>query len=268
MLPLPPPAMSTTVPTPQQPSSLHPSVVYGQSSQVPITESTAPTPWWMWFVGGAVAVGLGIAGAVWYAGRGEAPVDPPNTTTLVAPTPKSPGPALDPVPANAQIVPLRFDSMPRAGVFAEGHSAELCRTPCSIDVNLADGGPQDHRKFIVHADGYKDNAIEVDLASPQREYSVTLEQLEPLLPRPVSPEAPESAVAAKHPGKAGKLTHVKKTEPDKATDKVPDKTAEPPIEDRTPEVVKPVEVKKPDVKKPAGKIDSTETLDPFHRHTP
>jgi hypothetical protein len=210
---------------------------------------------------------------VWYAGRGEGPVDPPSTTTLTAPPPKETSTmAVEPPPVKPQIVELRFDSMPRAGVFAEGHAAELCRTPCSFDVNLADGGPQDRRKFIVHADGYKDSAVDVDLASSQRAYSVTLEQFEAHLPpRPTPVGEPTDAPATNKHAKVTKTTHVKKpTDLAKTTDNVPEKP-EPVVEEKAPDPVKPVEVKKPDVKKPAGpsgKIDQTETLDRFHRHTP
>src|SRR5262249_24733900 len=62
-------------PTPiSQLSSVHPSSVhYSQYSQVPPPEArhTQPTPWWVWVFGGIAAVSLGIAAALWYAGRGD-----------------------------------------------------------------------------------------------------------------------------------------------------------------------------------------------------
>src|SRR5262249_36499735 len=56
-LPLPPPAMTTTVPTPP---ATHASVHYSQYSVPPEAPPEPITPWWVWFVGGACAVGIGI----------------------------------------------------------------------------------------------------------------------------------------------------------------------------------------------------------------
>src|SRR6185503_2957856 len=72
-------------------------------------------------------------------------------------------------------VELRFDSLPSGGVYADGHSAELCRTPCSFDVDPADGGPK--RTYVVRSDGYADKSIDVDLASSERVFHVTLERV-------------------------------------------------------------------------------------------
>ena len=73
----------------------------------------------------------------------------------------------------AQQIELRFDSLPSAGVYAEGHSAELCRTPCAFNVDLADGGSTEHRNFVVRSEGYLDKTIEIDLTGAQREFHVT-----------------------------------------------------------------------------------------------
>jgi serine/threonine-protein kinase len=272
MLPLPAP-MVTTAPTPNPSASsqAHPS--QGAYS----TQSTLDprTPWWLWFLGGAAAVGAGIVGAVWYAGRdagGEVPpASPPTVTAPATPTAEPPG---EPAAQPAQLVELRFDSLPKAGVFAEGHSAELCRTPCSFDVNVADGGPQDRRRFVVHADGYKNRTVEVDLTSAQRDYSVTLDQLEPAPLPPPQTGGPTSAETSEPGTKTSrtknKVTRVKKSAetPDKTADKPADKADRPPDRDKGDEQDKPPEVKKPDPAPRSGKIDQTETLDPFHRHTP
>jgi serine/threonine-protein kinase len=237
-LPLPPPAMSTTVP------SVHsaPSLMYSHYTPQPTQQpAEAATPWWVWLVGGACAVGLGVAGAVWYAGR-DSGLPPP----VAQPAPQ-PAAATQPTAApieptvKPQIIEVRFDSLPNAGVFAEGHSAELCRTPCSFDVNVADGGPQDHRKFLVRAGGYRDQLIDVDLAAAQHDYSVTLAQLSPT-PAPATPSEP---APSKTHGPHGKPPHGKPAETK-------------PVEPASPPPPPPTEPTKP------GKIDPSDTLDPFH----
>ena len=286
MLPLPAPAMVTTVPTPQ--SSMHsgtqsqqslpPAVLYSQypqMGQMGITmmpEQAPGAPWWLWFLGGAFAVGLGILGAVWYAGRGDEPAPAPSPVATPQPATVTPetAPAAD--PAKPEIVELRFDSLPKAGVYAEGHSAELCRTPCSFDVNLTDGGSKDSRRFVVRADGYKDKTVDVDLTGTQRDYSVTLDQLEPpaVATEPTTPTTPaetEQTPKASHVRTKVVHKHTDKAEPEHAdkTDK-PTETAEKPEKPEDKPADKPVETKKPTTTdKP---IDSTETLDPFHRHNP
>ena len=133
-----------------------------------------PLPWWVWLVGGTCAVGIGIGSAVWYAGR-TAPthVTAPATAPLAPPsTPPSP-------PTTPPALTLHFDSLPSGGVYADGHSAELCRTPCEFNLDLKDGEPLDHRTFVVRSDGYRDKAVTVDLAGSQREFNVTLERVEP-----------------------------------------------------------------------------------------
>src|SRR5439155_2813021 len=88
MLPL-PPGMATTMPTPQSDASISPhmsSHLYGQySAQVTPMPPEHATPWWVWFAGGAFAVGLGIAGAVWYANREPAPAPAPAPAPVVQP---------------------------------------------------------------------------------------------------------------------------------------------------------------------------------------
>jgi serine/threonine-protein kinase len=242
LLPLPAPAMATTVPS----VASAPSLMYSHYTPQPTPLPVEPaTPWWVWLVGGACAVGLGIAGAVWYAGRDSS--EPPPALAQPAPVQAAPAAAqqptaapIDPVPGKAQIIEVRFDSLPKAGVFAEGHSAELCRTPCSFDVNISDGGPQDHRKFVVRAQGYRDQTIDVELAAAQHDYSVTLDQLEP------SPAAPEV-----EPAHAKGRVHGKP--PHGTTKPAETKPAEPP-----PPPPASTEPTKP------GKIDPADTLDPFH----
>ena len=95
------------------------------------------TPWWVWFVGGAIAVGLGIAGALWYAGSTE------HADCTTACEARRAGRATDREPDRsaraAQDHRAPFDSLPSGGVYADGRSAELCRTPCNFNVDLGDG---------------------------------------------------------------------------------------------------------------------------------
>jgi len=245
MLPLPAPAMVTTVPT--APSAPH--LTYSHYTPVPPPEPPAPsTPWWMWLLGGAAAVGFGVAGAVWYAGRDSSPPARPAPAAVPAPA-QQPAATAAPIeqPA-AQIIEVRFDSLPKAGVYAEGHSAELCRTPCSFDINVADGGPQDRRKFVVHADGYRDQTVDVLLAAAQHDYSITLDQIAPAPPEATSEPEPAPHGKPVHPH--GKTPHIVATKP-----------AEPKPETK-PEPTPPAPSTEP--AKP-GKIDPADTLDPFHR---
>jgi serine/threonine protein kinase len=195
-LPLVPP-MQTTMPTPPHPSQAHhtpypatsssPQMFYSHHSQVPPPRAAL----WPWIAGGAIAVGLGIMAAIWYSSRGPlvAPVAVQEKTPLV--TMKTEPIVIPAAPAAPARVELRFDSLPSGGIYADGHSAELCRTPCSFDVDPADGGPK--RAYLVRSDGYVDKVIDVDLASPQHEFHVTLERIaEPASaahPKPVAKPA-------------------------------------------------------------------------------
>jgi hypothetical protein len=174
---------------------MHPSMYYSQyASQIapPAYASPPATPWWVWFVGGAIAVALGIGAAVWYAGRTEPvqivqqqPMQQPVITQAVEPPPEKP-----------TQLEVKFDSLPSGGVYADGRSAELCRTPCTFNIDPSDGGALDRRTYVVRSDGYKDMSVVVDLASAKREFKVTLEQLdrdregsepEPIADKPTKP---------------------------------------------------------------------------------
>jgi serine/threonine protein kinase len=277
-LPLPAPGMLTTMPTPPSPSQLsqlsqlgHHSSIYSQYSLPETAPPETPTPWWVWFVGGAFAVGLGIAGALWYAGSTETPVP--------AAQPQQPtANPIDVTTAQPRLVQLRFDSWPSGGVYADGRSAELCRTPCNFNVDLTDGGPTDRRAFVVRADGYVDGRVDVDFTKSDRDFSVSLTQL-PAPPAPVAAdpvvvdmtdEQPEGDSAEKAAGKktSGKKT-AKKTDDKKVDEpkieeaKVEPPKVEPPKVDDT--KLEPIEKKPEEKKKPVGPIDPTDTIDPFRR---
>ncbi|HEU4615005.1 MAG TPA: serine/threonine-protein kinase [Kofleriaceae bacterium] len=295
-MPLPPPAMVTTVPTPPVVSSqiLQLSSISGVGSspsiysQYSLPETAPPepaTPWWVWFVGGAFAVGLGIAGALWYAGASEpatqaSPAAAPPVVQEPAPSPTA-SPIEQP-PSAAKLVELRFDSLPSGGVYADGRSAELCRTPCRFNVDLGDGGPADHRTFVVRADGYQDARVDVDFAGTQRDFSVSLVRALPTVPT-VTDQAPivdmtgdesedataEKGSAKRSNGKKSKHADDKKTEKAAKSDKPDDQVAdqatvkqEPPENDTK---LEPIETKPKD-KKQVGPIDPSDTIDPFRRN--
>jgi serine/threonine protein kinase len=219
-LPLVPP-MQTTLPTPQHPShhSSHHSAPYmtgGSGQQVMYSSHYSQLPLrraslWPWIAGGAIAVGLGITGAIWYSSSGPrvTPVAPaPSVVTMKA----EPILVPDPPPKPASIE-LRFDSLPSGGVFADGHSAELCRTPCSFNVDPGDGGAK--RTFVVRSTGYVDKSVDVDLGSPQHEFHVTLDHV--VETKPIA-KAPTPAVT---PTK--KVVHTDVAKPAKPDDE-PDAT--------------------------------------------
>lgn len=286
-MPLPAPGMVTTVPTP--PSHLsHLSSMTGIGSapsiysQYSLPETPPPpeppTPWWVWFVGGAFAVGLGIAGALWYADTTEPPPPVPTPKPQPQPQPQPTAAPIDLPEPTPTLVALRFDSLPSAGVYADGHSAELCRTPCKFNVDLTDGGPTDRRTFVVRTDGYQDERVEVDFTAAKREFSVSLAKVPALVDMSEEPDATDEPASKGKKTKKGKKADDRKADDRKAeaakTDdkkvddkKADDKKAEPAkVEDKPPEpvVTKPVETK-PAEKKPVGPIDPTDTIDPFRR---
>jgi len=155
------------------------------------------TPWWMWLGGGAAAVAIGVGAAIWYAERSKDAAAPPPASAIVRPAAPTAQPIVEPtaqpiaVPtaqpiappvAHGTLIEVRFDSLPSGGVYAGDRSIELCRTPCAFNIDLADGGPTDHREFVVKRAGYTDNPITVDLTGDQRAFHVTLEQAAPATP--------------------------------------------------------------------------------------
>ncbi len=238
---------------------LHQSQIYGApyySQIMPQVPVQPPTPWWVWFIGGAIAVGLGVGGAVWFAGRTSEPAPQPAPTPEPAPIKEPTLTPDDPPPVKAKLVEVRFDSLPSGAVFADGQSAELCTTPCTINVDLDDGGSTETRTFIVKSPDHKDGEIVVDLTSSKREYNVRLEQLVSTKTAgettPTKTTKPKTTKVTKQPDKVS-------TQPDK-----PDKKAGTPDTTTTDD---PPPEKKPE-KKPGDKIDRSDTLDPFNRKRP
>ena len=239
-------------------SQIHPSMAYSQI-MLPPAPPVQSTPWWVWIVGGTVAIGLGVAAAIWYAGR--APEGKAQQQITATPTSQPSGPIVqpaDPPPQKAQVVPIHFNSLPSASVYADGEAAELCKTPCEYNMETKDGAP---RTFIVRAAGHKDGQIIVDLATNQREFKVTLEQLATTpgkgsAPAPITRPSYPTTVPQKDP----KLDTTPKTDP--VTVKK-DPKADPPKTD--PKTDEPKTDPKVDTKKPDKKIDPTDTMDPFKK---
>ena len=230
---------------------------YSQGVGLPPPAPVAPaTPWWVWFMGGAVAVGLGVAAAVWVAGEDAAPAKP-TPSVVASPTPATPEPTPDPtpapvadslptVPAAPKQIQVRFDSLPSGGVYEAGRSAELCTTPCFHTLDLGDGGPADKRTFIVKADGYKDGSVVVDLTVERPNGTVTLEQLV---------ASPTGSTSASKSSKSSRASKSSRSSKDIASEPTSVREIEDPV-------LKPAATKKPDK---GGKIDRTDTLDPFKK---
>jgi serine/threonine-protein kinase len=227
-------------------SQIHAAMVH--QTQPPPTS----TPWWVWFAGGALAVGLGIGGAVWYATRDDGVVQPPEpapTMTALPDTPPAPGPRL---------VQIRFASTPQGGVYAVGSATELCRTPCTLDVDLRDGGAQDHRDYVIKAQGFADAPLRVALTGDQ--IDVPAVALVAVRAPVVIRDDPPDKTTRKDKDRGKDRDRDKDKDRDRDTD-----TEKPTI--GKPELVPPETTPDTKTKDPTTttktKIDRTDTLDPF-----
>jgi serine/threonine-protein kinase len=273
----------------------------GAYGQAPDAHRTATTPLWLWITGGALAVGLGITAAVWYAARPPhaplavahapdpagalaattppsvpvghpAPTTPPappatlaGTPAPAAPTPSAPPPepATPAMPiAPAAPIEVRFDSVPAGGVFSDGSAAELCRTPCTFRIDPGDGGPTDHRAFAIKRDGFVDGAVTVELAGGPREFRVVLQH-------PAEPAASEHRTTKRGP-RPSRATPAKDAR--NARDARDAAAHDAAAHDARPAAARPalkpaaepaVEPVEPAAKKPRKSIDPADTLDPF-----
>jgi len=271
-IPMGPPVMQHPTPNPlaaHAASMINPSssyMTYGQHSShlsqiIPPTGiAQAPgTPWFVWFIGGAIAVGLGVAGALWYANR-----DTPAIAAVVEPQKPIAEPIDEPKVVPPPRVKVKFDSLPSGAVFEAGRSAELCKTPCVADIDPADGGSI--RKFIVRAANFKDAEITVDLVrTTNPDFRVTLEAI-PTVAQPDPTETtsvePDPSATTKQGTRRTGGTTTRRTGGTTRVDPKPDLIEKKP--DPVPEVKPdPVPEKKPD--KGDTKIDPSETLDPFKR---
>jgi serine/threonine-protein kinase len=215
-----------------------------------------PTPAWLWFVGGALAVGLGITGAIWYAGTDTPDLSPRQAPHLAQPAPAAAPVLVTPTPAaRPELIAVRFDSAPSgSSVFAHGRDAELCRTPCSLNIDLTDGGAADVRAFDVKHAGFAPGQVTVDLTGDQRAYTVALAADSPPVAATHEP-AHEPAHEIKHVAK-----HARPAVHKDATPAASKPDPDPVVADDPPTAPPPV--KKP---RPSNQtIDPSDTLDPFH----
>jgi serine/threonine-protein kinase len=250
---------------------LPPLTLSGEYSLPPPPRPRAAAPWWLWFAGSGAAVGIGITAAVWYAGRADPSLAPRPPPIAAAPTAAAAPPAPDSPPvaapaARPALVEVRFDSLPSGSVFADGGAAELCRTPCTFDIDLSDGGPADRRAFIVRRAGYVDSPVTVDLTGTQREFQVMLQHAAVDLASPAAEAHPrEPRGDAKEPERRPARRPARPARKD-ARDGAARAPAEPRPEARpSAEPSSPPEP--PEVKSPttAPAIDPADTLDPFRK---
>ncbi|MEZ4363093.1 MAG: serine/threonine-protein kinase [Kofleriaceae bacterium] len=230
----------------------------------PSTHLVRGTPWYIWFVGGALAVSLGAGGAAWYvASTGAAPDAVPAASS--APP--------------SELVEIQLVSQPAGGaVFRKGSASELCRTPCALNLDIAELGALPIRPFVIRHDGYEDATIAVDPRSPERKFIVTLTP-QPLevapapAPAPSDEGHPEGATGAEdevvlEPASAGAAAPPPRRPPRRPSRGDKDTVFELPAATTAP--ARPPAASLPDVpteppKVPpkSGKIDRSETIDPF-----
>jgi hypothetical protein len=157
------------------------------------------------------------------------------------------------------LIEVRFESTPSGSVYADSRTAELCRTPCSFDIDPADGGPAGHRRFVVRRPGYADSPVTVDLTGGTRDFQLALRPLAEPAPAPPAPTppaptppaatAPEARPTAEHHAVKRPERPARGTRKEPAPDKADKADASPPA------------ARKPGT--PA--IDPSDTLDPFHK---
>jgi hypothetical protein len=171
-------------------------------------------------------------------------VPAPAPTTAPAPAPEPPpAPTVAPAPTRLPLVSLRFDSTPAADVLAENNTTPLCTTPCTITIDPNDGGRTDKRVLTLHRDGFRDHAVTIDLASPPPSVRATLARASAAVVR--TPHVPSHHATTPPPAHT-EPAHIEPvhTEPAHV-----DPTPTPPPADKG---------------KDKRKVDSTQTIDPFH----
>ena len=109
------------------PRSVDPVSLERSRRQPLVTDLVRTTPWYVWFVGGALAVGLGIGGAAWVA-----------LSTQPAPATATPAP-----------VEIRLQSEPSAAkVLEEDGRSVVCSTPCVLTLTPRAKPAEDVRRYL------------------------------------------------------------------------------------------------------------------------
>lgn len=221
-------------------------------------------PTWGRFIVGVVAASLGVAGALWCASSGASLTLAKSGTTKPSVTPIADATTVGEVKPTT-FVALRFDSQPSGSVYADGRPAELCRTPCSFDVDTTEGLA---RKFIVRSDGYNDWLLDVDLSGAKRDFQVTLKRITPTIAG-LNTEPPNKIADPGKPTRRNASTWDKLAADLAAADKIAADTADKlaaadkAAADRLAVAKAAADKLKDELKN--DKIDSSETLNPFKR---
>ncbi len=184
--------------------------------------------------------------------------------------------------STSRLIEVRFEATPVGGVYVEGGSVERCQTPCSLSIDVADGGSTTTRTFMIRAEGHTDQPVLVDVSpTGRREYAVQL------VAKPSNPSPPTDGNG--HNGHSGPANPVdgassgvedstssgsKRNRPPKPEIKPAVKPAvkpevkpeiKPEIKPDPPKVIPEVVPPKVDPKPPQTptKISPSDTIDPF-----
>ena len=242
--------------------------------------SPAPTPWWVWFArrrgrgrrsGSAPPCGTRAATSPRRSPPPHSARPPPRRSRRSRS--RSPQPIETPAPPRPrapQLVEVRFDSLPSGGVFADGHSAELCRTPCTFNIDLRDGGAADKR-----------DVRRAERRLPRRDRRRRSDERPARLPRHARTHRRRSVQttpvepATKKPGKQEARQGPQGRQGDQGTDApdAPDPSdaqagSGSPDQSRRRRSERHEEARRRSSSPPGRQIDPADTLDPFHRKRP
>ncbi|HUH03111.1 MAG TPA: serine/threonine-protein kinase [Kofleriaceae bacterium] len=187
------------------------------------------------------------------AGGDRAGAAAPIARPAAAPTPVATAIPMgeQPGPPTAPFV-VRFLSTPIASVFAAGDDLPTCTTtPCDVTVDPRRPGPRDWRSYRLEREGYDPKDVQISLTQRPRTLTVTLRTQG-------SGEAQSSR--AKRPTRRSEPGS---RNPDPALVQPKDDPTPPPQADPPPPAPTPVPTKTGKAKTRNGKIDPSESLDPF-----
>ena len=132
-----------------------------------------PSPW-PWIIAFGLVAGAAIGVGVYAMSNGSNPSNPGLSVTGASPGSAAFSTTTIPTKAS-QLIEVRFEATPPGGAYAEGSSVESCSTPCSLKIDVADGGSMATRTFMIRAPGRVDQPVLVDVSpTGRREYAVQL----------------------------------------------------------------------------------------------